>query len=86
MNTDDQELLRSNLGDRIKTLRKKRDLSIRQFALLAEIEHPQLVNIEKGRVDLKLSTLNKIARGFEIDLMSLFDFSELANKDEKKRK
>lgn len=83
MNTDDQELLRSNLGDRIKTLRKKNDLSIRQFALLAEIEHPQLINIEKGRVDLKLSTLNKIAKGFEIDLMSLFDFSELAKKDDK---
>lgn len=83
MNTDDQELLRSNLGDRIKTLRKKKDLSIRQFALLAEIEHPQLINIEKGRVDLKLSTLNKIAKGFEIDLKSLFDFSELANKGDK---
>ncbi len=83
MNTDDQELLRSNLGDRIKTLRKKKDLSIRQFALLAEIEHPQLINIEKGRVDLKLSTLNKIAKGFEIDLQSLFDFSELAKKDDK---
>lgn len=83
MNTDDQEQLRSSLGDRIKTLRKKKKLSIRQFALLAEIEHPQLVNIEKGRVDLKLSTLNKIARGFKIDLMSLFDFSELRNKDDK---
>ncbi|TCC91115.1 helix-turn-helix domain-containing protein [Pedobacter hiemivivus] len=77
MNTSDLELLKGKLGERIKGLREKRELSIRQFALLADIEHPQLINIEKGRVDLKLSTLNKIAKAFDMDLMALFDFSGL---------
>ncbi|SDJ79784.1 DNA-binding transcriptional regulator, XRE-family HTH domain [Pedobacter sp. ok626] len=77
MNTSDLELLKGKLGERIKGLREKSELSIRQFALLADIEHPQLINIEKGRVDLKLSTLNKIAKAFGMDLMGLFDFSEI---------
>ncbi len=73
METANFELLKEKLGVRIRALRDEKELSLRQFALLAEIEHPQLINIEKGRVDLKLSTLNKIAKGFEINLAELFN-------------
>jgi len=69
----DQGSLREKLGERIRSLREGKGMSIRQFALLANIEHPQLINIEKGRVDLKLSTLNKISKGLEINLGKLLD-------------
>ena len=74
METASLELLKEKLGERIRALRDIKGLSLRKFALLAEIEHPQLINIEKGRVDLKLSTLNKIAKGFEINVAELFNF------------
>lgn len=63
------------LGERIRTLRKEKGVSIRQFALNAGMEHPQLINIEKGRIDLKLSTLNKISEGLGIELSKLFYFN-----------
>ncbi|MEJ2880685.1 hypothetical protein [Pedobacter sp. GR22-6] len=53
MNTGDLESLRDQLGKRIKYLRENKGFGVRQFALIAEIEHPQLINIEKGRVDFK---------------------------------
>jgi transcriptional regulator with XRE-family HTH domain len=71
METADLETLKEKLGERIRLLRQEKEMSIRQFALLAEIEHPQLINIEKGRVDVKLSTLNKISKGLNITVDEL---------------
>jgi len=74
MNTGDLESLRDQLGKRIKYLRENKGFGVRQFALIAEIEHPQLINIEKGRVDLKLATIYKIAKALEMEIKDLFDF------------
>lgn len=63
--------LKEKLGEKIRSLRIAKALSLRAFALLADIEHHQLINIEKGRVDLRLSTLKKIADALEIGLAEL---------------
>ncbi|SDF26509.1 DNA-binding transcriptional regulator, XRE-family HTH domain [Mucilaginibacter pineti] len=62
------------LGERINERRAIKNLSTRQFALLAEIEHHQLINIEKGRVDIRLSTLMKIAKTLDTSAKELLDF------------
>jgi transcriptional regulator with XRE-family HTH domain len=66
--------LKEKLGEKIRSLRIAKALSLRAFALLADIEHHQLINIEKGRVDLRLSTLKKIADALEIGLAELLSF------------
>lgn len=73
---DDLDSLKNNLGSRITKLRKDKGLGVRPFALLAEIEHPQLINIEKGRVDIKLATIHKIAKALQIEIKDLFNFEE----------
>jgi len=70
---DDFDSLKDKLGKRIRELREERGLGVRQFALIAEIEHPQLINIEKGRVDVKLATIHKIAKAFKIHPKELFE-------------
>ncbi len=62
------------LGEKIEGLRTLKKYSTRQFALLAEMEHHQLINIEKGRVDIRLSTLLKIAKVLEVHAKELLDF------------
>jgi len=62
------------LGKTIEGLRIKKQLSTRQFALLAGMEHHQIINIEKGRVDIRLSTLIKIAKVFDVKPKELLDF------------
>ncbi|MDN5286586.1 MAG: hypothetical protein JWR38_2860 [Mucilaginibacter sp.] len=68
--------LRLRLGEKIEELRSSKNLGVREFALIAEIEHHQLINIEKGRVDLRLKTLRKIAIGLDVDIQELFNFKK----------
>jgi DNA-binding XRE family transcriptional regulator len=65
---------RKKLGDKIAEIRALKKYGVREFALIANIEHHQLINIEKGRVDLRLSTLIKIADAFDIPPKDLFNF------------
>ncbi|MGF7079053.1 helix-turn-helix domain-containing protein [Mucilaginibacter sp. UYCu711] len=62
------------LGEKIANLRVDKKYSTRQFALLADMEHHQLINIEKGRVDIRLSTLMKISKVLEVQPKELLDF------------
>jgi transcriptional regulator with XRE-family HTH domain len=62
------------LGEKIEERRAIKKLSTRQFALLAEMEHHQLINIEKGRVDIRLSTLIKISKVLGVEAKELLDF------------
>jgi transcriptional regulator with XRE-family HTH domain len=71
----DVGILKVKLGEHIRLLREEKGLSVRQFALQAGLEHPQLINIEKGRIDLKLSTIYKISNALDIELSKLFKFS-----------
>ncbi|CAM4401883.1 Helix-turn-helix [Pedobacter westerhofensis] len=68
--------LQLKLGARIKMMREKNGYSIRSFALIADMEHPQLINIEKGRVDLRLSTMKKIADALVIEVDELLRFND----------
>lgn len=66
------EMLQAAIGKKIAELRNQQNYSLRELALLADIEHHQLVNIEKGRVDMRMSTLLKIANALKIELKDLF--------------
>jgi len=72
--SDKQEKFKIKLGLEIETRRKSRNFGVREFARIAQIEHHQLINIEKGRVDVRLTTIIKIAEGFEIEVKELINF------------
>lgn len=64
--------LQTDIGKKIEALRLQSKYSLRELALLADIEHHQLLNIEKGRVDMRLSTLRKIAAALKVEVKYLF--------------
>ena len=72
MSTNKEEFQKL-LGERIEKLRLQNKKGVREFALLADIEHHQLINIEKGRVDPRTSTLRKISLALGIKLKDLVD-------------
>jgi transcriptional regulator with XRE-family HTH domain len=72
--TDREKNFKEILGEKIKDLRIRTKISLRDFALLADMEHHQLINIEKGRVDIRLSTLIKIAKVLNVPAKELLDF------------
>jgi len=72
--SENHEKFKIKLGQEIENRRESKKYGVREFARIAQIEHHQLINIEKGRVDVRLSTLIKIAAGFEIEVKELINF------------
>lgn len=62
------------LAKRIKELREAKGLTIERLAYENDLSKGNLSEIERGRIDPKLTTLEKIAKGLEIPLKELFDF------------
>lgn len=68
------EMFKEIFGKKVAAIRTQKALGVREFALIADIEHHQLINIEKGRVDIRLSTLVKLAKGLGVEAKELLDF------------
>lgn len=76
VHTPDQEELdfRIALGQRIRDLRSPR-WSQDEFADLIDVFRSHMSTIERGKTDLKLSTLRRVAKVLEIPLEELLTLS-----------
>ncbi|WP_276345635.1 helix-turn-helix transcriptional regulator [Daejeonella sp. JGW-45] len=73
INTKDPALIKA-FGDRIRSLRKEKKLSMEKLAELSDIDYRQLSYVELGEVNTTISTASAIAKGLDIPLRELFDF------------
>ena len=62
------------LGEHIKSLRKKRKLTLENICYKNGLEPSTLSRIEKGLVEPKYLTLLKLAKAYDIKLSELLDF------------
>lgn len=62
----------NSIGLRIRSLREERRISLRQFALMTDLNKSHLSDVERGRCDLRMSTLNKIVDGLGISATEFF--------------
>lgn len=62
----------TQIGLKIKTIRISRKISQRKLAALAEISNTYLSDIEVGRTNPSLKTLEKLASALEIQVKDLF--------------
>ena len=74
--------IKSNLGIRIKELRKQGRLSQEKLAELVDISQNALSYIETGDNFCSADTLEKIIAALEIDPQELFDFGHFKSNDE----
>ena len=65
----------SELGDKVKILRKRRKLKQDDLAEVLELSRGQISNLEKGRRNLNLRQLKKLCDYFKVDI-SYFLMSE----------
>lgn len=61
-----------SIGLRIRFLREERRISLRQFALMTDLNKSHLSDVERGRCDLRMSTLNKIIDGLGVSATEFF--------------
>ena len=63
----------AKVGSRLRERRKHLKLNLDQLSILSGSSVPTLSNIERGKRDVKLSTLVALAAALRIDLTSLFE-------------
>lgn len=67
-------MITEDIGNRIRYLRKNRNLSQEKLALKAGIDRTYLAGIESGKRNATIISLEKIATALEIPLKDFFDF------------
>ncbi len=63
--------LRQGLGRAIARLRRERDLSQEKFAALARVHRTYMTGIERGRHNVSLDILERIAKALKKDVGEL---------------
>ena len=63
--------IRFNLGSRIKLLRERQELSQYTFSRMIGLDRTYIISVEKGRRNISIENLCKIARGLGISLSEL---------------
>ena len=64
------------LGEKIKSLRRGRNISQEELAAMLKINRNYLSRIETGKSDPTASVLKNIAKLFNVDLNSLLDIND----------
>lgn len=61
------------VGKNITKLRKKSNLTTKELGYMCDIEKSNLIPIEKGRINVTLDTLSKIAFALNVDVKDFFE-------------
>lgn len=66
---DDLLARRRDLGEQLRTARLARNLTQEQLALATGVDRSSLVRIERGQQDARLSTVLRLARALDAQLV-----------------
>jgi transcriptional regulator with XRE-family HTH domain len=61
-------------GENLRKLRKQKGLSLRQMSYACSIDNSKIAKIEKGKVNITLTTLIQLAGALETHPSSLLSF------------
>ena len=59
-------------GERVRNLRKLSNISIEELAFRCDLNRNYLSDVERGRRNLSLLAINKIAKGLDVPVYALF--------------
>lgn len=72
MNTNKEEQLKI-FGNKLRQLREQKGWSLRQMATNCNIDFSNLGQMEKGRIDVRFSTIIQLAKVLNVTPCELFD-------------
>lgn len=67
-------MIKEKVGQRIKELRAKQGLSQEEFAFKCNFDRTYITSLERGKRNISLENLEKIAKAFNMTLSEFFDF------------
>jgi len=62
-----------HIGEKIKQIRHEKNMSLRQLAVMSDINHAYLSRIENGKVQPSVESLTKIAKALGCDVADFFE-------------
>lgn len=68
-----EQVLFKKVARRIKQLREERGYSQQEFAGMLDYEKSNMSRLESGKVNIKLSTIYKIAKALDITMSELLE-------------
>lgn len=67
-------MIKEKVGQRIKELRTKQGLSQEEFAFKCDLDRTYITSLERGKRNISLENLEKIAKAFNMTLSKFFNF------------
>ena len=67
-------MIKEKVGQRIKELRTKQGLSQEEFAFKCDLDRTYITSLERGKRNISLENLEKIAKTFNMTLGEFFNF------------
>ena len=67
-------MIKEKVGQRIKELRTKKGLSQEEFAFKCDLDRTYITSLERGKRNISLENLEKIAKAFNMSLSEFFNF------------
>jgi len=68
------KVLLEKVGNRIKELRAKSDLSQEKLAFACELDRTYIGSVERGERNIAILNLSKIAKALDVPLSNLLNF------------
>lgn len=67
-------MIKEQVGKRIKELRVKQNQSQEEFAFKCDLDRTYITSLERGKRNISIVNLEKIAKAFGISLSEFFNF------------
>ena len=69
-------MIKVQVGNRIKTLRKSLNISQEEFAYRCGMDRTYITSLENGKRNISIVNLDRIAKVFNMALRDFFDFNK----------
>ena len=66
------KIILAKFGERVRSLRKLSNISIEELAFRCDLNRNYLSDVERGKRNLSLIAINKIAKGLDVPIDVLF--------------
>ena len=65
--------IQEKFGQKVKKLREERKISIEYLSNIANIDRTYISEIEKGKRNISIAIIEKLANALEVEVVELFD-------------
>ena len=76
--------IKTSIGNRIRDLRKKKNISQEKLAELSELDRTYINSVENGKRNISIENIEKIAKALNCSLQDFFTSENFNNKSNKK--